>query len=290
IPSSALLSGRVKKEPLSKALKNVVTESFIRSHLENELYEDDYSSSFNPMVFFELICGKQGIWLYEECGLLNYLNRQFPWTYRLKEKSSSDFQNDYKQPFHFFLGSQMEGKDFSQLLKLFMNGCKIFLDLSELEEELERKLNLFTVENDLKVEKINYLSPISKIQLGEGAIVTYRSDKLTDLPVIKKINFWDTLANYLKIKHLSVQTDDQVFFVWNSRASNAYELDYEEIRRVSLYNTTSYKKKAHIVSAKNFAFLKTVDQKNVEIKSTPIGVDIQMLPGGSVSLDFGFFE
>lgn len=290
IPSSVLLSPAIKKEPLVKALKDVVTETFIRSRLENELYEDDYSSSFKPIVFFELISSGQGMETLERTGLLNYLGRQYPWGYRIMEQFEPPQDEEFESRTRFFQGAYLDQAGFNKVLRLLMNGSKVFLDVSGMPEEFEKKLHFFTIENDLKVEKINYISPITKIKLGEGSIVTYHSDKLFDAPVIKKLNFWETLTAYLKIKHLSVQTDDQVFFFWNSRASNPYELDYEEIRRVSLYNTTSYKKKAHIVSAKNFAFLKTVDQKNVEVKSTPIGIDVQLLPGGSVSLDFGYYE
>ena len=290
IPSSVLLSPDIKKEPLLKALKDVVTDAFIRSHLESGLYEDDHLSSFNPVVYFELVSSAQGVAHFERTGLLNYLGRQYPWAYRSVREAKLEQDEEYGARTCFYLGSELDPTSFNQMLKLLMNGSRVFLDVAGMPNELEKKLSMFTVENNLKVETINYISPIEKIQLGEGAIITYHSDKLADVSVIKKLNFWETMTAYLKIKHLSVQADDDVFFFWTSRASNAYELDYEEIRRVSLYNTTSYKKKAHIVSAKNFAFLKTIDQRNVEVKSTPIGIDVQMLPGGSVSLDFGFYE
>ncbi|MCO4754265.1 MAG: beta-galactosidase [Bacteriovoracaceae bacterium] len=289
IPSSTLLSPAMKKNPLSKALKDIVNEAFIRSHMENDLYEDEYLSSFNPVVFFELFTNGNND-AYTGCGLINFLSRQFPWAYRLREDFNLNLEEEYGQRVRFFHGNEMGQVEFNKVLKLFMNGSRIFLDTTGLNEDFARKLESFVIENNLKEEKINYISPVSKIQLGEGMIVTFKSEKLQEVSMIKKLNFWETLISYLSIRHLDVQVDENVFFLWYSRASNAYELDYEEIRRVSVYNTTSYKKKARIVGAKNFAFLKTVDQRNVEIKSTPLGIDIQMLPGASVSLDFGFYE
>ena len=107
---------------------------------------------------------------------------------------------------------------------------------------------------------------------------------------MKKVGFWQTMIKYLELRHLDLQVDEGVYYFWKHRVSNTYELDYEEIRRVSLYNPTSYKKKVHIVSSKNFAFLKSVDEQNVNVKSTPIGIDVELLPSGAVSLDFGYFE
>lgn len=290
VPNSALLSPESKKEPLAKALKDVVNESFIRSHMQNELYDDDYSASFTPVVFFDLVSSGAGLSSYEQTGLLSFLHRQYPWAYRILADIDLEQDESYEQKTRFFAGADLDHAKFNKLLRLLLNGSKVFLDTVGMPEELDKKLNVFIIENNLNVEKINFVSPISKIQLGEGSIITYQSEKIIDAPLNKKLKFWETITAFLKVKHLTVNTDDQVYFFWNSRASNAYELNYEEIRRVSLYNATSYKKKAHIVSAKNFAFLKTVDQKNVEVKSTPIGIDVQLLPGGSVSLDFGYYE
>ena len=290
LPSSVLLSPENKKEPLSKAFKDVTTESFIRSRLENELCEGEGGNGFQPLVFFELVSGPDSLASFERSGLLNYLDREYSWAYRILERFDFSQEEEWSSKTRFFSGANLDTSMFNNVLKLLMSGSNVFLDTAGMPEDLERKLTLFVIENDLSVEKLNYICPISKIKLGEGSIVTYESDKLFEAPVIKKLNFWDTLTSFLKIKRLSVQTDEQVTYFWSSRASNTYELNYEEIRRVNLYNTTSYKKKAHIVSAKSFAFLKTVDQKNVEVKSTPIGIDVQLLPGGSVSLDFGYYE
>src|SRR5690606_3101872 len=111
-----------------------------------------------------------------------------------------------------------------------------------------------------------------------------------DANVGKKIGFWETLLNYVELKHLDVETDEGVHFLWKSRLSNTLELAYQEIRRVSFYNSSSYKKKAHIHVKKNFAFLKVVDELNAHVKSTPLGVEIELYPNGSVSLDYGFYE
>lgn len=290
IPSSVLLSPNEKKEPLTKALQDIVSEGFIRSSLDNSLYTDEDGSYFAPLFFFDLVKANSHREFYDKTGLINFLEKEYPWSFKLLENIDLGEDEDYGSKTRFFLGSCLGENGFNTILKLLMNGTKVFLDTAGLDEQNASRLHMFTIENDLNVEKINYVTPVEKIQLGEGFILTYNSDELSKASLPKKLNFWETILNYLKVKRLVVESDDGVFYQWGSRPSNAFELSYEEIRRLSLYNTTSYKKKAHIVGAKNFAFLKTVDQKNVEVKSTPIGIDVRLLPGASVSLDFGHYE
>lgn len=289
LPCSALLAPNAKKAPLTKALASVVTESNIKEKLNNDLYEDDYSSSFHPVYHFELI-GKEGDDTFKNAGLITFLNREYPWSYKIHAKLEDQSEEEEVVRTRFFSGKTMDQKHFSKMIRLLMNGSSSFLDVCGLSPEIKQRLDLFVVENDLKVEKLNYVCPISRINLGEGSIVTIDSDKLAEAGHVKKLNFWETMISYLKIKRLKIESDEGVFFFWTARASNAYELNYEEIRRANLFNATSYKKKARIVSAKNFAFVKTIDQKNAEVRSTPIGIEILLLPGGSVSLDFGFYE
>jgi len=56
-----------------------------------------------------------------------------------------------------------------------------------------------------------------------------------------------------------------------------------------MYNPTSYKKKVRIQLTRNFALLRVVDKVNVVVQSYPSELEVQFLPGASVSLDFGMF-
>lgn len=294
IPSSILLSPTMKKPILAKALSDVVSHNFLMSHLDNSLYDEELHISFKPLVFFELYLTQSNITNYElvsKGGIKYFFDRDYPWMYRLYfDDFNFSGEEDNNQKVYFFFGKILDDNSFNQMLKLFLNGGKIFLDTYELSEKLKDKLEVFLTENNIDYEKINYLTPITKAQIGEGTLIAYNNHKLADSQTMKKVGFWQTMIKYLDLKHLSLEVDEGVFYFWRNRISNTYELDYDEIRRVSLYNPTSYKKKGHFVSSKNFAFLKTVDESNVNIKSTPIGIDIEILPGGSVSLDFGFFE
>jgi hypothetical protein len=293
-PSSLLLDEKLKTGAFGKAINNIVDTSFVRNFLKNNYYEDDFSLTFQPLVFFELIDCGEGHFSFENTmaasGLMYYFEKEFPWSYKIKKEFEVEIEDIDPQSIFFFFGKRLDQKSFNKVLKLFMNGMRVFIDMAEIDIKLKQKLEAFFAENNIATEVVNYISPVTKASLGEGTIITYNSTNLLKTSLPKRVGFWETMVKFLNIKHLKVQADDEVEFFWKSRSSNSYELNYEEVRRVSFYNPTSYKKKAHIVSSQNFAFIKNVDQTNVEVHSTPIGIDISMKPGGYTTLDFGFYE
>lgn len=286
IPNSALLSPKVKQSPLAQALFDIITGHFIQSHRENELFEDDYDMNLTSLIFFHLYSTKEN---FSETGLLQYIKRRYAWCFRLKKEIKFDFEEVDHKVYSFAL-KDMNLKDLSSLIKYFLNGGKILVDKSEASGDVLNRFNNFFIENDIQIEKVNYVTNVEKSKLGEGLIIAFDGEKLKDVPTIKRHNFWDTIVNFLGINHIDVQVDETVFYYWKSRTSNAYEINYQEIRRLYLYNTTSYKKRAQIPNHKNFAFLKTLDEKNVQVKSNTLGVEIELMPGGSVAVDYGYFE
>mgnify|MGYP000167235942 CR=1 FL=1 len=222
-------------------------------------------------------------------SFLQYIKRRYSWCYRLKEEIKFDYE-EVDQKIYCFHLKEMDLKDFSSLIKYFLNGGKILVNTSGANQDILNRFKSFFLENDIQVEKVNYVTTVEKAKLGEGIIIAYEGDKLKDSPTIKRHNFWDTIINFLGIHHIDIQSDETVYNFWKSRTSNAYELNYQEIRRLYLYNTTSYKKRVQIPNHKNFALLKTVDEKNVETKSNTLGLELELLPGGSIAIDYGYYE
>jgi hypothetical protein len=290
IPSSVLLSKSNKSSILKKALKDTVSQSLLKSHLNNELYEEDLHTGYHPQVFFKVYC-KDNQDLLDKTTLKYFFDRDYQWMYRIFHRSFI-YTQEYEdvEKIHFFFGKGLNVSEFNQILKLFLNGSKIFIDSDMMHADLTKKLNIFLTENSIETERINFLTPLLKASLGDGLIIVYDSEKLGAQPLMKRINFWETMVKFLKLKTCKLEIDDGLLYVWKNRGSNTYELSYEEIRRLSFYNPTSYKRRATIQSSSNYAFLKTLDETNVEIKSNPIGIDIDLMPGGSVSIDCGYFE
>lgn len=293
-PCSALLPARVKDRALEKALQDINTSRMVNSMLQEEFYSEDSSMSYSPLTYFEFADGGEGHFSFErameQSGLAHFFENEYPWSYNIRKEFQFEFDDLDTRKVYFFFGERLDQKSLNLILKLFMNGQKIFLDICHLDEKLAQKYESFLVENDITVEKINYLSLVTKASLGEGLILTFNRRSLGENSLIKRKGFWETMINYLDIKHMKVDCDQGVHYFWKARAANSYELNYEEIRRVFLYNPTSYKRKVQLKSSSFLAFIKSVDERNVAVKSTPIGIEILMYPGASVALDFGYFE
>ncbi len=293
-PATMLLDEKMKRGPLGKAFKDIIDISLVRGQVDDDYYSNESSLSFSPLVFFQLIDTGVGHFSFEkmmdDAGLKYYFEREYPWAYKIRKNFDIPTEDYDERSVYFFVGARLDKKSFNKVLQLFMNGYHVFLDICGLPIELTRKLEIFFTENDLKTDKINYISPVVKASLGEGLLITYSSQKLLEASLVKRASFWDSMIGFLNVQHLPVQAENGVSYFWKTRSSNTYELNYQEVRRISFYNPTSYKKKVHIVSSQNFAYIRSIDQVNVEVKSTPIGIDLIMLPGSSVTLDYGFFE
>lgn len=294
LPSSVLLSHNLKSKTLKKSLSEIVTSSFVAQKMTDSYFDDDFSLQFKPLVFFELFDGGVGHFSLERAmqnsGLKFFFNKEYPWSYKFNKNLDVELDDIDDTSVFMFFGHRLDQKNFNKVLKLFMNGMRVFLDVADLDEDFVKKLEVFYAENDLATERVNYISPIVKASLGEGVLITYDSSKLLETSLVKRASFWETVMKFLKIKHLKVEADTGIEYFWKTRSSNTYELNYEEIRRLSLYNPTSYKRKVHVITSQNFAFIKSLDQFNVELNSTPLGIDLVLLPSGSINLDFGYFE
>ena len=106
----------------------------------------------------------------------------------------------------------------------------------------------------------------------------------------EKLKFWHKIIQTFDLVHLSIPKIEGGHFLWRTREASHLELNYEEVRRLSLYNPTSYKKKLKIELPKNFALMKVVDENFVQIQNQTHHLELEFLPEGSLSLDFGVFS
>jgi hypothetical protein len=292
-PCSVVLGANAHKGSLNKAFSAVINNRSIQSQVNNDYYSDDSSLSFKPLFHFNIYTQKDGARddsQFIRSGLKFFLEQHFSWQYSFKKKIVFDEEEVEQEKVHFFYGKKLDEKTLTTALKIFLNGQKVFIDTAGLSDDLVYKLKDFFTENNLNVEAINYLSPIEKVSLGDGIILTYNSDKLIDTSFSKKTGFWQKLISYVDIKSLAIESEKDIYYLWYTRPSNSFELSYEEVRRVCFFNPTSYKRKAFIKSSSNFAFIKSLDLEKSHIKSTPLGIEVELLPGAYSVLDFGYFE
>lgn len=296
LPSSVLLPTRSKKGVISKFLKDHLTPSYLRQALQYQVAEEEEVGNFSPLVFFDFFwdddLAQDAPNRLNDIGLLPHVDKEFHGCWRWRGRFNYERETDegHIERLKFFFGSQMDRTRFQQVLRLFLNGQRIILDRAGLEPVLEKKLQIFITENELKTQDIHFLTQITLIRLGDGMLMIYDSRALAEHPIAKKISFWEHVTKYLNLKHLMLKGENTSFYTWKTRTTGSYELNYNEVRRLSIYNPTPHRIRCQVPGSKLFAFLKVVDPIHAQAKSTPMGVEIEVMTQGSISLDFGHFE
>jgi hypothetical protein len=286
--SSVLLNDAEKSQLISTFLPEHFGNEDIEHRYHYQIYPGELGQTFRPFSIVDIF--GPDVNLFKENGLLPTLKKALPWTYQVQE--TLDFTPEGiesgQDRVKFFHASKMDRTRFSQMLKLFLMGQRIVFDKTGLHPDLEKRLQIFFLENNLKLQSVKYLINIQVCELGEGLLICLEGEALKDQPDRKK--FWDHIFNYLKIQHPSLVMDDDVFCLWRIRSTAPTELNYLDVRRINLYNPTSYKKQVLVHTQKHFAFLKMIDPSKATAKSTTEGVEVELLPNGKIALDFGHYE
>ena len=280
-PSSVLLSPAFKKGILQRALGDLAIPDSAKGALEES------SGCFKHLSFFEIFNGPAwkalGLWevlkKYAYGSFFEHLD-QFSWDENL----------DVQNKIFFFQGNSVNEELFSDLLKLFMNGGKIILDHSELASDYQKKLELFFLENSIKAERINFHGVVENRVLGEGRLLIFEGKTIQGQSERDRYSFWMELFKTFPLKRLNLPPVEGLHIYWKTRPTRATELSYEEVRRLYLYNPTSYKKRMKIAIRKGICLLKIIDELHTHIKVQPHELNIELLPQGSVALDFGLFS
>jgi hypothetical protein len=297
IPASVLLPNDIKTVIQKTTLTQLIGRPYVEQFLEERLYDEDQSTYFMPLQFFAIYDSQnnvsdktsEGVW--DNIGLLPYLNENFKWAYKIKnEIHDSEIEKAGEYKGLFIASDNIQEKELRKIFKLFMNGGKIFFLIDGLRPELKRKIEVFFIENKIDRQMMNIETQIEVATLGEGRLILIADRNLEKNDQKTKQSFWKRLMASADVKHLSLEDEKGVSYFWRSRLPNGHELKYEEIRRISIYNPSSYKKTFSIPHIKNFAFIKIIDENLTQVTSNPSAIQVQMLPGGSVSLDFGYFE
>ena len=287
--SSALLTAEEKKE----SLLWILSEHFGARSLElayklipaASLPDEDW----RPFGVADLFSGEY-VDHFEKLGLRGFLYRHYRWLYQNRE--SFEFTPESidrgQHKIKFFNGAGLTRTSFAHLLKLFMLGQRVLLDRSGLGEGHEKRLQLFLLENNIRMQSVNFMTSTQICELGEGRLIIFDGSSLIQNPDREK--FWSHIFRYLNLVQPEVQMDDDVFGLWRIRETASHELSYLDVRRVNLYNPTSYKKSVSIRTHRHFAFMKMIDPTRATARSTTDGVEVELLPNGKIALDFGHYE
>lgn len=285
--SSCLLTNEEKKDLLPKALSNHFGPSAVEEKYHYRIHSGELDNDWRPYSVVDVVAAADEAWV--KNGLFPYLDTQFRWLYGVHPEIpfTPDAIESGSHKIKFFHGSALDRAHFGQMLKLFMMGHKIVLDQTGLSPELEKRLQVFYLENDLKLQTVNFLTTVTLTELGEGKLIVLEGEKLAGKDTGE---FWKNIFRFIRMTLPEVIMDREVFGLWNIRATSASDLNFLDVRRINLYNPTSYKKSVTIRTHKHFAFMKMIDPERAQARSTPEGVQVELLPNGTVALDFGHFE
>ncbi len=287
--SSCLLNANEKKELFITCL----SEHFSRNELEIRYnYLNRPKVQDNDFIPFALVDKFDFLnnQVFETNGLNAYLNQEYRWIYYQHDQLNfkPDWIDGSQERVKFFHAAGMDRTLFAQMLKLFLMGQTIIFDKSNLPDELEKRLQIFLLENNLKVQTVNFLSTVSLCELGQGRLIVFQGEMLRESD--EKVKFWKNILTYLNLNHPKVHSDEDVYSLWRIRSSASHELSYLDVRRINLYNPTSYKKTVKIDTLKKFAFMKVIDPSNATARTVTEGVEVELLPNGRLALDFGHYE
>jgi len=295
LPSSCLISEKIKRGVLSRQLGDLNLDGFL-DMMKGDF--EDFSDSrkrFNTLAFFDLVEPLDSLdqpCYWEQSGLLNFLSSRYQSGYRFHSLNDYSWNEEFSSNLiHFFYGKDLKTKELFSILNIFMNGGKVVLDVSGLDKKLLQRLNVFILENNFTTEKIHYLIKLECLSLGEeGRLIILNGDEIDCKQYNKVFNLWEKIIQTFDIRHLEFQCSEGVEYYWRSRASHYNELNFEEVRRLSLYNPTSYKRKIKLELNKNFALMKILDEVHVKTNVLNSELFIEILPEGSLSLDFGVYS
>ena len=293
IPSSTLLPHSHKEGALGRILRDLVENTALHLKINGDMDRFADSCTYRPLHFFEVFSSpskREGQAGWENTGLWKYLRQNYSWCFLKRGQCSPVWSEESLGRIFFFEGFQMPESTYHTILKIFMAGGKIVLNSTAMAETYRKRLETFFLENSIQVEKINFHCSLTNALLGEGQLLIVEMEKLLDLKEGERSLFWDKIIHLFEINFLKIPEVEGILSYWRSRTVSYEELNYEEIRHLHLYNTTSYKKKMRIPLLKNFRLLRVVDQVHGKINSYTDGLEVEFLPQGSLEIEFGVFS
>ena len=286
--SSVLLPSQLKSSLLSHQLRTIGI-NYQRQKLEQS--SSLSKGEFQHLCFFTIHHYQETTGhSWKKAGLINFLNDHFKWTcqYCLSLDLDSN-EGDENDRIHFISGKFLNEKSLGLVFKQFLRGGKIIVDRTEIPLAIDRKLSRFFLENSFEVEKVNFHIPLDNISVGDSRMLLLSGKKLHGMKKERQNWFWKNCLGTFDLSHLSIK-GDQVTFFWQARMGSSLEFDYREIRRVHLYNPSSERKRVSIPIKKNFVLIKVVESKDSRMTNTAELVNIELSPGGMISLDYGIFN
>ena len=295
IPTAALLPESSRTEGLTKFFSQVVTPATIKFQLDREREADEWGPQYDLLCAFEIherplrySCHAKS---WHDVGLKQYLDKAYSGIYRV---------NNHLEPFpvtecssewpHALIGGGMDQQMAKSMLRAFLNGASFIVNTADINEDVMRTLESFILQNSLDVEVVKYHIQIRRVVLGRGQLLLFDGTPLESERQETRDVFWEKVLSIFEFPYQKLELDEGVVAVWKKRPPIQSELNFEQIRRVILYNPTDFKKQAKIPAQKKFRLLRYEDEYDANVTSSGGGASVSLSADGSVAIDFGLIE
>ena len=294
LPSSALLPRQSKIGSLKALLEEIVVRNTANEFSGHKLQTEERGSFFTPLRFFNIHHLSEGgarqtnVW--ENSCLYEHIGNRYRWTYTDVHKPRFTWEEyEGSDVIHFFQSSGLSKTSFHDLIRLFMRNGKIVLDTSQIDREYQKKLESFIIENSLKVEYIKFHVEIKHISLGDGRLVITNINDLASLAKDVCASFWSRVIDTFEINHPIIPNIAGVEYIWSVRRPTGNELDYKEVRKVNIYNPSSYRRRPAFNLPKSFKIMGISETHGVTVHNGPHNVSMELPPNSCVAIQFGVF-
>ncbi len=275
----------------SHVFRNAFNEMMNFSYLESKVYDDyhlETNLKFKPLILCRIFAPKE--FELRVLGLSDFFKANYSNHYHIHSHPYKYLEGSTDQSLVFCFARYLGEGEFLEILKAFSKGEKIALDLSGMTLTQRRNLELFLLENNADKELLNIIGPVSCYHLNGGSLVTFESEHFQGVEGAKKDHFWKKMMDFFNLKSINLKAEYGISSFVLTREVSPFELNYEEVRRVYLYNFSNTKKKAFFKASKDLAFLKFTEATLAEVSSTPAGVEVVLKSEGQVILDFGVIK
>ncbi len=289
------LNSKNQNHACQKAMWQQAGISYLQEIFDESCFEKQ-EKSYVPLhliqFFAEKNCPHVLQWA-QQIGIYSFLENQKSGGWGSSQSIDWDQLQTGQAPLYFCQGRTLDDKMYQKLMKAFLNGAKIIVDWSQIDERYSKKWHWFLVENNLKTTQLSYHLDLEILQMGEGRVILFNSQDLAKEKISEQNlqQFWQRIFHYNETYQLKLETEQGLEFFWLTRASSVDELSFMEMRRLYLYNPTHYQLKASLKLQKQFALVKVLDQTQAKVQSqVGGGIHLDLAPGASLALDLGRYH
>lgn len=191
----------------------------------------------------------------------------------------------------FLIGKSFRSSEIGVIKKLFFSGKKIIFDTSSIDESFMAEFNIHFSSREIKKSKLTLETDLQIFEMGSSVMILLDSDELFSNSEELCEEFWSKVIYAAEIDFLKMSGADDVDYIWRKRPIKSNELNFEEIRRLNIYNPHNVERVITLEPSDRFFLLKKIDDHNATInRKTSRELVIDLAPKGSVGVEFGVVE